>query len=391
MNDLISEKQTRQKRHGVYKRDKVTGCIVDDDAEGTWYIAFSANGRGRVKMALPGVRTRRQVEKIRDKKILDAYLDNDLDRAKNVTFEHFVKAVYLPYQKDHISIYESYEKFALRAAQFFKSKLLREIAKDPAEIERFRRHLRETPIKRGKKLTDQKPGLTTINLYTVKLSGIFSLAVRLKYCSENPCSAIKAFKVYNTRERVLSAKEETEILFPALTGFYEKYRPIVLLALHTGMREGEIVNLRWEWVNFEKEADGVIVLPKGKATKNRKGREVPLNAVSRKVLEELRTDGKSNGRVFIGKGYTPHNICVMVARICDRIGLPDVTMHTFRHTFSTRCDELGINPMHTQRVLGHSKLTQTADYTHPLTEVLSKSVKKLESYLNGSENVPGDL
>lgn len=388
MEELTSEKQSRQKRNGVYKRDKVTGCVVDDDAEGTWYIAFPVTGRPRVKMALPGIRTRRQAEQIRQKKILDAYLGNDFDKSKNLTFEQFVKTVYLPYQKDHLSSYDPYERFALKASRFFKNKMLREIANDPAEIERFRRHLRETPVKRGKNVTRKKPELSTVNLGITRLSGIFTLAVRLKYCTDNPCSAIKAFKVDNTRTRVLSVKEEREILLPALTGLYAKYRPIVMLALYTGMREGEIANLRWEWVNFEKEDDGVIELPKGKATKNRKGREVPLNAVSRKVLEELRTEGQSKGRVFNGKGFTPHNVCVVIARLCDRIGLPDVTMHTFRHTVATRFDELGINPRHAQDVLGHSKQKQTADYTHPSRESLSKSVKKLESYSDNSEIVP---
>ena len=390
MNEHISEKQSRQKRNGVYKRDKVTGCIVDDAAEGTWYIAFSANGRGRVKQALPGIRTRRQAEKIREKKILEVYLGNDIDRAKNITFEHFVKEIYLPYQKDHLSDYKPYEWFALRAVRFFKGKMLRDLASDPAEIERFRRHLRETPIKKYSKVTSKIPQLSTVNLALVRLSGMFTLGVKLKYCTENPCSAIKAYKVDNARERVLSVREEQEILLPALTGFYEKYRPIVMLALYTGMREAEIVNMRWEYVSFEKGEAGVIKLPKGKATKNRKGREVPLNSISRKVLEDLMADGKSKGRVFEGKGYTPHNVCVMIARLCDRIGLSDVTTHTFRHTFATRSDELGINPTHTQRILGHAKMKQTAGYTHTSMETLSKSVKMLESYSNSSETVPDE-
>lgn len=388
MNELNSEKHFRQKRNGVYKRDKVTGCIVDDDAPGTWYIAFSVNGRGRVKMALPGIRTRRQAEKIRDKKILDTYLGDDLDRTKNITFEKFVKDVYLPFQKDQISNFEPYERFALRAAKFFKQKMLRDVADDPAEVEKFRRHLRETPVKRGKLIGNKLPELSTVNLGITRLSGIFTLAIRLKYCGTNPCSAIKPYRVFNTRTRVLSTKEENETLMPALTGFYEKYRPVVMLALYTGMRDGEVVNLRWEWVNFEKGKFGVIVLPEGNATKNRKGREVPLLSVSRKVLDDLRTDNQTKGRVFTGKGFTPHNVSVIIARLCDRIGLPDVTMHTFRHTFSTRCDEQGINPLITQAILGHSKLKQTVDYTHRTTEALSKPLEVLESYSKSSFFVP---
>ena len=387
LNELNSEKQSRQKRNGVYKRDKVTGCIVDDNAEGTWYIAFSANGRGRVKMALPGIRTRRQAEKIREKRILEAYMGDDLDRAKNITFEKFVNDVYLPYQKDQLSDYPPYERFALRAAKFFKQKMLREIAADPAEIEKFRRHLRETPVKRGKLIGKKLPELSTVNLGITRLSGIFTLAVKLKYCSENPCSAIRLYKVFSTRSRVVSAKEENEILLPALIGFYEKYRPVVMLALYTGMRVGECVNLRWEWVNYEMGKFGVIVLPEGKATKNRKGRIVPLNAVSRRVLDELRTEGKIKGRVFNGKGFNPRNVSIIIARLCDRIGLSDVSMHTFRHTFSTRCDELGINPLITQAVLGHSKLKQTVGYTHRTIEVLSKPLEGLESYSKSPEPI----
>ena len=346
----------------VYKRDS-RGNIVKR-GEGTWWIDFTIDGK-RYKKALRGIKTKAEAERIESHKRLEVYEGRYGKEREAITFDDFVNKVYLPHAKNSIKSFYYYERFAGIFCRYFKAKSLNEIT--AADIEAFRQYRRDNPTRTG---AGRK--LATINREVMQLSSIFKLAVDLGYCESNPARKIKPYKTHNRRTRVLLPEEERRLL-EAMTGTLAKYRPIILLLLHTGMRLGEVVGLRWDYVDLSK---GVIILPAG-TTKNDKSRTLPLNDEAMKTLSELLTQSQGKGRVFAGRGFTGQHASKLIASVCDRIGLPDVTAHTLRHTFATRLMERNLNPLHVKELLGHATLRMTDHYTHIGLEALRQSVNIL--------------
>ncbi len=96
------------------------------------------------------------------------------------------------------------------------------------------------------------------------------MAVRDGVAASNPCLEVSKLREKNSRNRYLSADEESKLL-AACVSEGSHLRPIVILAIHTGMRRGEILSLKWTQVDFSR---GIIHLVR---TKSGKGRDVPIN------------------------------------------------------------------------------------------------------------------
>lgn len=170
-------------------------------------------------------------------------------------------------------------------------------------------------------------------------------------------------------------------------------RYISEIALKTGMRRAEVCSLRWEWLDFSRGKKGYINLP-ATICKNKKARSIPMLYNVRELLLELRGDAKkTDGAVFradAGPRRTrrrkiqsdnidPQGIGQRISRLCERIGLANVSLHTLRHTFATRCLDAGVNPFMVKAWLGHATLTQTDYYTHIGLDEMENAVAKLEA------------
>ena len=208
------------------------------------------------------------------------------------------------------------------------------------------------------------------------------MAVETDIIVANPCHKVKPYPVDNAREKVLEPGEE-ENLFAALTGDRAKFKPIALLVLHTGLRLREATELRWEQVNLSDNEDGrkIVIRSKGK---KKKLCVIPLNDVAFDLLKDLRARCDDRGRVFSERGQGHVNACHRFSKICDEIGLPDVTMHTLRHTFATRLARRGdTNMEQVRKLMGHSDLRMTQRYSHLNEKSLRETVRKLEKSTMG--------
>lgn len=330
-----------------------------------FYYDFMIN-RVRYRSVVPEARTRKQAEQVETQKRVEVFEGRYGKPTGLGIFEEFVRETYLPWSKQHKKSYYHDERYAEIICEFFKGKTFREIS--PLTIEHFKRQRREGITQRG-----EQRNMGTVNRELAQLSSIFSLAVDYDYCELNPCRKVKLFTVHSRRERVLTPDEETRLL-EAMTGRLERYRPIVILALHTGMRRGEIMRLRWQDVDFSRNE---IRIPVG-STKSGKGRVLPINAVLRTMLIEMQSKGNSGGRVFSGIGYTAGEVSKRISKVCDEIGLDDVTLHTCRHTFATRLKDQNVNPFTIRDLMGHATLRMTNDYTHTTPEMLQRAVELLE-------------
>lgn len=155
---------------------------------------------------------------------------------------------------------------------------------------------------------------------------------------------------------------------------------IITFLIYTGVRVGELVNLKIDDVNLE----GRYVKIRGKGDKERL---VPLSneltAILSTYIEKKRGETEflfeSNRR----KKFSPLTIQLMVRKYAKLANIPKkITPHKLRHTFATLALESGISPITIGELLGHSSLNTTMKYTHVTNKLAMDAVKKISEFTN---------
>jgi integrase len=376
-----------------YKRDH-KGRRVPDNKPGIWCYDFMWEGV-RYRKSLRGVETRKQAEAIERAKRFEiqtgaaslkgmeeemrrlreeiAALKSNKGRSQEIEFEQFVETVYLPHKlKFNPETYCLFKRMAKVFCAHFKGRMMHEIT--PADVQAFRQKRAEGITNRG-----GARALATLNRERNQLSGVFSLAVENEIIVANPVHKVRLFPLDNAREKVLEPEEELK-LFDALTGKRAKLRPIVLLILNTGLRLREATELKWDQVNLSDNEDRREITIRGKGRgEKKKLRVIPLNDAAFDLLKGLREACNGKGKVFSGRGLSSWAVGYNISKICDEIGLPDVTVHTLRHTFATRLAQRGdVNMEQVRKLMGHSDMKTTQRYSHLNDQALRETVKKLE-------------
>lgn len=184
---------------------------------------------------------------------------------------------------------------------------------------------------------------------------------------------VKRLKANNARLRYLS-KEECVTLIDACDSHL---KPIVITALSTGMRRGEILSLKWDNVDLR---HGFILLDR---TKNGERREIPVNDTLRDVLQGL-TRRLDIPYVFFdamtGKPY--QEVKRSFHSALRRAGIRDFRFHDLRHTFASQLVMAGVDITTVSKLLGHKSLTMTLRYSHLAPSHLTEAVKKIEICYN---------
>lgn len=170
---------------------------------------------------------------------------------------------------------------------------------------------------------------------------------------------------------VVLGREEIQKMLDST--FNLKHRLILMFLYYTGIRLNEIVNLRWEDIDFER---GIIHL---KTTKGSKDRIIFLHGRLAEFIKAFNLKG--NGLVFLsnfGERYNKRTFQMIVKSTSKKAGINKrVTPHTLRHSFATHLLEAGADIRHIQKLLGHSSLQTTQVYTH----VANSDIKKLANLL----------
>lgn len=179
---------------------------------------------------------------------------------------------------------------------------------------------------------------------------------------QNPVEMIRKPTMPPGRDRVLSEAEEARLLHElSPTGRRNTImQPLVIVAIETAMRRGELLSLRWNHVHLERR---VIFLP---TTKNGQSRYVPLSSRAVETIEML--PRSPNDRLF------PINIAAMEAaflRAVRRAQLADLHFHDLRHTGASRMASKLPNVIELAAVTGHSSLQMLKRYYHPKAEELA--------------------
>ncbi len=170
---------------------------------------------------------------------------------------------------------------------------------------------------------------------------------------ENPVRMIRRPKSNPGRERRLMPGEESALVTSADRGKGGFLRSVIVLAIETGMRRGEIVGLDWQYVNLAQRRLHLTI------TKNGSSRGIPLSRKAIAILEAL--PGRS-GPVF--PGVTAEAIKRAFQNACKRVHLEDLHFHDLRHEAISRFFEKGLNPMEVASITGHKTLSMLRRYTH---------------------------
>jgi integrase len=179
----------------------------------------------------------------------------------------------------------------------------------------------------------------------------------------------------NQRNRYLSPEEEARLM-TALEGHRAYLRPILIVALNTGMRKGEILTLKWSCVDFQR---GIIYVVN---TKNGRNREVPMNAAVRQEFLQLQNPASESEYVFVNP-ETGRNLVEIkkgFAGACRDASIKNFHFHDARHTAATRMADAGVDAFTIAEILGHTTMQMTKRYTHALGENKRQAVEALSGY-----------
>ena len=282
----------------------------------------------------------------------------------------------------------NYYDFKLRLkalSEFFKTKRLREITY--SDLEKYRIARLKTPVLVGRntrgtdskgKPTSRPRSIATVNRELSLLRRVLNVAKRNRWISENPFelgdSLIKLGDE-KPRERILSRDEE-ERLLAACTGWRTHLRPVIICALDTGMRRGEMFKLKWADIDF----DGRIITIRAFNTKTERQRQV---AITERLAEELEKlyHHFSRDPASLVFGITT-SVKTAFNKVKKIAGLADLRFHDLRHTHATRLVALSVHLSEVGRQLGHTQERTTYRYVNPNIETARRVAAALDGFNN---------
>jgi integrase len=218
-----------------------------------------------------------------------------------------------------------------------------------------------------------------VNRYLAALSDAFTVAVKeWEWLEDSPMRKVKKPKEPRGRVRFLSEDGERPRLLKACEESSNPYLyPVVVLALSTGMRQGEIMGLTWEDVDLHQ---GRATLHE---TKNGERRVVPLSG---KALELLKEHSKvrrlDTNLLFPGKNpQKPIDLRAPWEAALKKAGIEDFRFHDLRHSAASYLTEAGVPLVTVAEILGHKTMQMVQRYSHVATkhkaEVVNETFKDL--------------
>ncbi|MDQ3649917.1 MAG: site-specific integrase [Acidobacteriota bacterium] len=315
-----------------------------------WYYYFRIRGL-RYRGALPEARTKWQAEQA-ESKIKQEVFEKRYGKSEPGTekLSDFIEKVFLPWSKTNKRSWKDDIYTGRVLCEYFGGKTFREIS--PILIEKFKSDRRKSITKKG---TPRCPA--TVNRELVVLSKIINLAIDYKKADFNPCSKVKKFRLDNRRFRYLLPEEEPALM-NVLTGPRAHLKPIVAVALGTGMRRGEQLSLRRNQVDFSRN----IVM--ARKTKSGKDRDIPMNSEVRNILFEL-CKGKTGEEYVFVNPKTDTRIKEVKKGFGAALrlaGIEGLVWHDLRATFGTRLGEAGYDAFTIADLMGHTDIRMTARY-----------------------------
>mgnify|MGYP000250607451 CR=1 FL=1 len=224
---------------------------------------------------------------------------------------------------------------------------------------------------KAQRMSELSPVSVNIQLRTLRSA--FNHAVRWEMIPRNPFAGVQMIRIPEKPPAYLS-REQFRQLCDCIGDSW--IRPIVVFAVYTGMRQGEILHLEWSQVDMARRVVHVTSTATFK-TKAGKRRNVPLNQAAMDVLESR---PQEHSRVFIynRKPIRRDSLTLAFKRFVRQAGLPEsIHFHSLRHTFASWLVQDGVSLYQVARLLGHANTRTTEIYAHLQPETMHDVVAKL--------------
>jgi integrase len=243
----------------------------------------------------------------------------------------------------------------------------------------------------------------TVQYIHVTLHKALKQAVQDVLIPRNATEAVKAPQVRRQEIRPLSA-EQVKVLLETACG--DRLEALFVLAIHTGLRQGELLGLKWEDVDLESgtlrvrrtlgttKGGPMLTAPKTKgnrrSVKLTQGALDALRSHLKRQLQEIDRAGslwRENGLVFASETGEPVNRHHLTSRrfkaLLTRAQLPEIRFHDLRHTCATLLLTKNVNPKIVSEMLGHASIAITLDtYSHVLPNMRDQAAQAMEEALS---------
>jgi integrase len=246
---------------------------------------------------------------------------------------------------------------------YFGNARIREITH--ADLEQFKSDRLNTPVvhkrKSGEVTATRQRAIRSVNIELSLMRRIFNVALREGWIVKSP---------FKSGDSLISAADETRLL-SVCTGRREHLRVILICALDTGMRRGEMFKLQWKDVDLH----GRNLHVQAFNTKTMRERDVPISDRLWKELNDLyeSTKPKPTSLVFGVSGSIKRSF----ATACRLAGITGLHLHDCRHAFATRLIQGGMPIEEVAKLLGHSDINTTFRYINKAPNTASRAIEIL--------------
>lgn len=217
----------------------------------------------------------------------------------------------------------------------------------------------------------------TTNRFKANLSSVFEFGKSKYHLKSNPCNHIKSKPEGKGRQRYLSIEEQQRFLFAARQSRWDRLYLLILMAITTGARRGELCDkLRWNDIDWNK-ARAIC-----RDTKNGSDKRLMLTDAVMNELQKFRRIG--NGLIFASphnprKGFDFRNVWLKALHDADIDETDEhgekLVFHSLRHTFCSTIANSGAELHEIAALAGHKSIQTTMRYTHVCNDKLAKMVE----------------
>jgi len=257
--------------------------------------------------------------------------------------------------------------------QHFGNVLIKEIT--PADIQKFKIKRLNMPTVRNKPRS-----IAAVNRELQQLRKTLNFGIENRWLKENPFFKTKLISMSDEveRNRILSFEEERRLL-DACTDSRSHLRAMIITALDTACRLGELLKLRWRDIDFYAEIITIIAFN----AKTAEAREVGMTP---RVREELTVLWQSSPQhleslVFGIKNTIKHSWNTA----CRLANIEDLHFHDLRHTSVTRLVATGLPSAEIMKISGHKQISTFLRYVNPKTDTIHRAALMLANF-NKSQN-----
>lgn len=239
---------------------------------------------------------------------------------------------------------------------------------------------------------NQPKGLSAKTVRNINqiISSAMQLAIDQRLISRNPTEGCALPQAEHKEMKTLTAEQLARFFHEAKeSGVYEMY----YIELATGLRQGELLGLKWEDVDFQ---NGTIRIQRQIGRIDGEVREAPLKTKNAyrsisigsdavDTLKQQREKHPNSEYVFPsphGGPIAPDSVLHMLHRVLDRAGLPHIRFHDLRHTFATLALQNGVDIKTVSGMLGHFSAGFTLDtYAHVTTAAQRAAAETMKDVL----------